>query len=115
MPNDAVPAVFSGADLFCLPSHYEREAMPLVILEAMRHALAVVATDWRGIPSMVTHGETGFLVPVRDPDAVADRLQQLIQNPDLRRRMGDSGRRRFERDFTVERFVARMEEVLLSV
>jgi glycosyltransferase involved in cell wall biosynthesis len=106
---------FARADVFCLPTHYEREGMPLVVLEAMQFALPVVATRWRGIPSMVQDGETGFLVPVRDSVATADRLEQLIRNPDLRRAFGAAARAEFERNFTLPAFAARIERALLSL
>jgi glycosyltransferase involved in cell wall biosynthesis len=101
--------------VFCLPSYYEREGMPLVVLEAMQFSLPIVATRWRGIPSMVTDGETGFLVPVHDATATADSLERLLRDSDLRRALGRAARTVFEREFTLEIFTARMERALLAV
>lgn len=106
---------FANGDVFCLPTFYEREGMPLVILEAMQFALPVVATDWRGIPAMVKDGETGFLVPVRDTVATADRLERLLRDSGLRQTLGASARAEFERNFTLQIFRQRIEKVLLSV
>jgi glycosyltransferase involved in cell wall biosynthesis len=106
---------FARADVFCLPTYYEREGMPLVVLEAMQFSLPVVATRWRGIPSMVRDGRTGFLVPVHDSVATADRLEQLVRNPDLRRTLGAAARAEFERNFTLQVFAARIEQALLSI
>lgn len=106
---------FAACDIFCFPSHFEAESFGLVVVEAMQFAKPVVATAWRGIPSVVEEGRNGFLVPVRDPGAVADRLMALIADPGLRGRMGAEGRRIFEERFTLERFQRNMEEQLSTV
>lgn len=108
-------AHFAGCDIFCFPSHFEAESFGLVLAEAMQFAKPVVSTRWRGIPSVVEEGVNGFLVPVEDPAAVADRLARLSADPALRRTMGEAGRRIFEQRFTLERFHQRMEEAFLSL
>lgn len=106
---------FAGCDIFCFPSFFEAESFGLVLVEAMQFAKPVVTTDWRGIPSVVRHGENGLVVPVQDPAAVADALMELIDDPALRRRMGEAGRRIFEERFTLERFHRNMEDALAGV
>jgi glycosyltransferase involved in cell wall biosynthesis len=106
---------FADADVFCFPSHYENEALPLAIIEAMQFELPVVATRWRGIPTLVRHGMTGFLVPTRDPGAVADTLQTLAASDLLRRELGCNGRQAYLERFCNERYFEGMEEALLSV
>ncbi|MBV6406211.1 MAG: glycosyltransferase [Flavobacteriales bacterium] len=108
-------AHFAGCDIFCFPSHFDAESFGLVLVEAMQFAKPVVSTRWRGIPSVVEEGVNGFLVPVEDPGAVADRLARLAADPALRRRMGEAGRRIFEQRFTLERFHRRMEEAFLGL
>jgi glycosyltransferase involved in cell wall biosynthesis len=103
------------ADVLCLPTFHEVEGLPLVVLEAMQFRLPVVATQWRGIPSLVRDGETGYLVPPRDPAALADRLGQLLQDAALRRVMGEKARQRFLAEFTIERWRDRMEQAILGV
>lgn len=105
---------FAGCDIFCFPSHFEAESFGLVLLEAMQFAKPVVATEWRGIPSVVVDGANGFLVPVEDAGKLSERLLQLIGDEALRRRMGEEGRRIFTRDFTLQRFHENMEEVLVE-
>jgi glycosyltransferase involved in cell wall biosynthesis len=105
---------FRQADVFCFPSHYENEALPLVVIEAMQFALPVVASAWRGIPSLVQDGLTGFLVPPRDPAAVAERVQRLADDATLRPRMGAAGREAYLARFTLEAHLAAMEEALLT-
>lgn len=84
-------------------------------VEAMILGLPVVATDWRGLPDIVVDGETGFFMPPKDANFILKRLNQLILDPDLRRTMGAAGRRRYEENFTVEKFRNSMEEVLSAV
>lgn len=106
---------FLGADVFCFPSHYEAEAFPLVLLEALQFDLPVVSTRWRGIPSVVIEGETGFLVTPQDSVQLAERLRVLLSDPELRRAMGQRGRELFLREFTIEKWYARMAKILSSV
>src|SRR5207247_9173249 len=96
--------IMAESDIFVFPSF--QECLPLVILEAMSSSLPVVATGQGGIPDLVEDGVTGFLVPVGDAAAVADRLATLIQQPGLRATMGDKGRERFLERFTLDRFDA---------
>ena len=102
---------FAQVDIFCLPTHHEAETFGVVLLEAMSFGLPVIATRWRGIPSVVQDGVCGFLVPVKDPVALAARLEQLIRDPELRRMMGQEGRKRYLENFTIERFHDRMKAV----
>ena len=103
---------YREADVLCFPTHYELETFGLVALEAMQFSLPVVATQWRALPSIVRDGETGILIPARDPDACAKALEQLLTNPGLRVAMGSAGRRRFVDEFTIDRWYRRMEHVL---
>jgi len=106
---------YAEANIFCFPTFYAAESFGLVAVEAMMFSLPVVATNWRGLPDIVLDGETGFLVPPKDATAIAEHLEILISDPDLRRTMGAAGRRRYEKNFTVEKFRNSMEEALLSV
>ncbi|HNR55288.1 MAG TPA: glycosyltransferase, partial [Flavobacteriales bacterium] len=105
---------FAACDIFCFPSFYEAETFGLVLLEAMQFAKPVVTTVWRGIPSVVEEGQSGFLVPVQQPEAVAGRLLAL-RDPELRRRMGQVGRRIFEREFTLKAFHSNMEREFIAL
>lgn len=105
---------FRQADVFCLPTHYESEALPRVIIEAMQFALPVVASAWRGVPSLIQDGVTGFLVPPRDPSALAKRIERLAADHSLRCTMGERARRVYLQRFTLDAHVSAMERVLLS-
>ncbi len=106
---------FAGCDIFCFPSYFEAESFGLVLAEAMQFAKPLVSTRWRGIPSVVADGVNGFLVPVKDATAVADRLLRLANDPELRQRMGAEGERIFSERFTLEAFHRSMEEELAKL
>jgi glycosyltransferase involved in cell wall biosynthesis len=113
--DDGKWEAYAGADIFCFPTHYSAESFGLVAVEAMMFSLPVVSTNWRGLPDIVVDGETGFLVPPKDAKSIAERLEILILDPDLRAAMGAAGRRRYEENFTVEKFRNSMEEAILLV
>jgi glycosyltransferase involved in cell wall biosynthesis len=87
------------------------DATPITTLEAMSVGLPVVASAVGGLPEVVVDGETGWLVPPRDPGALADRLMSLIQNPQQARAMGVRGRERVRQVFSVERMVAEVQQL----
>lgn len=93
--RDDVARVLAASDVLVLPSF--REGTPRVITEAMASGLPVVATDIAGIPEQVADGESGYLIPPGDADALAGRLAELLSNPERRDQMGTHGRERAER------------------
>jgi asparagine synthase (glutamine-hydrolysing) len=105
--------IMAESDIFVFPSF--QEGLPIVVLEAMSAALPVVATKQGGLPDLVEDGVTGFLVPVRDASAVADRLATLIEDPDLRAAMGERARERFLERFTLEKFDVAIGSILEKV
>lgn len=88
--QDDMPAALARADIFCLPSY--REGVPNALLEAAACGLAIVTTDVPGCRDVVTNGVNGWLVPVKNADALANALETLITNPELRHKMGNAGR-----------------------
>jgi len=112
-PPEQMPAEFATADVFCLPSWWE--AMPLSVLEAMAAGLPVVATDVGDVSRAVAEGVTGHVVPVQAPEKLADALEHLLTDPDLRRQMGEAGRARvvgmFSADVTAARVSALYAEL----
>jgi glycosyltransferase involved in cell wall biosynthesis len=99
-----VPALLQSCDVFVLPSLYE--GLPLAVLEAMASRKPVVATRIGGTDEAVVDGETGFLVPARNPPALAAALNALLEDPDRARAMGAAGRVRVERRFSSKRIAA---------
>lgn len=100
--REDVPQLLALMDVFVLPSH--REGMPRSIIEAMAAGKPVVATNIRGCREEVIHGVTGFLVPLRNPSALANAILQILRNLELARKMGEAGRQRAITEFD-ERFV----------
>jgi glycosyltransferase involved in cell wall biosynthesis len=111
--RDDVPRLLAAADMLVLPSIYE--GLPNVVLEAMRFGKPVVATAAPGTTELVTDGQTGLLVPIHDPTALARAIRTAVDNRDLAHRLGEAGRARVLSEFSaaamVERF-ARLYESL---
>jgi N-acetyl-alpha-D-glucosaminyl L-malate synthase BshA len=100
-----LPKVLRDAALFLLPS--ETESFGLAALEAMSCGLPVVATAVGGLPEVIVDGETGFLRPVGDVDAMAACVRRLLDDEPFRGRMAAAARRRAETQFRVEPAVDR--------
>ena len=98
-----VYSLLKASDVFCLPSR--SEGMSNALLEAMACGLPCVATDVGGNPEVVVEGQTGFLVSPEDPEALAERITNLLQNPDHGKHMGQHGRQIVEAKFTLERMI----------
>ncbi len=107
---DALAALYARASVFALPTL--REAFGLAFVEAMSFGLPVVGTRIEAIPEIVAEGETGLLVPPRDPAALAAALSGLLADPDRARKLGTAGRARAAERFGWDRAVGRMLEVL---
>ena len=104
-----IPEMISSMDVLVLPSL--QEGFPNVILEAMAMGKPVVATSSGGARELVIDGETGLLVPPRQPQALADRLVFLLTNRQRAKAMGIAGRRRVEKDFSLHRMVRNYEKL----
>ena len=102
---------YAAADVFCFPSHHPTETFGVVNVEALSFGLPVVATRWRATSEIVDDGGSGFLVPIRDPEAMASRLEQLLGDKALCARMGRAGRCKFESEFTLEQYRGQFEQV----
>ncbi len=104
--KDELRRLYSRASVFALPTL--REAFGLSLVEAMAFSLPVVATRIEAIPEIVSDGETGILVPPRDPAALARALSALLDDPVRARLLGAAGRARAGERFGWERATARM-------
>ena len=105
-------AYFENANIFVFPSHYHNEAFPLVTLEAMQFGLPIISTREGGIPDIVSENETGYLVEKQDAKELADKLQILIENPDIRKRMGIAAKIKFDKFFEIGVFENNIKEIL---
>jgi L-malate glycosyltransferase len=100
-------------DVFCLVSH--KEGLPISLIEAMAAGLPVIGTDIEGIRAVVEPGVHGWLVTPDDVQALADKLNRLIGDGDLRRRFGRASRDLAQDSYSLDRCVARTEGLFLSV
>lgn len=96
VPHDGMPEVYMKADIMALPGHY-REGIPKALLEASAAGLPIVTTDHPGYRETVEPGTNGILIPTKNPDALAEALETLLANADLRLEMGRASRARAER------------------
>jgi glycosyltransferase involved in cell wall biosynthesis len=101
--RDDVAPWFAIGDTIAMPSH--REGFPVSGVEAMSAGRPIVAAAVGGLWEVVEDGVTGYLVPPRQKDALAEGLVRLLRDPEATRRMGEAGKRRFERNFTNDAMV----------
>ncbi|MHA1285503.1 MAG: glycosyltransferase family 4 protein [Promethearchaeota archaeon] len=103
-------------DIFVFPTWYPFEGFPLVILEAMAAGCPVITTKNVGvIQEIVVDGNTGILINKKSPKQIADAIIRLIENQELRRKMGLNGKKRFEAYFTMEKNVENIISIFNSV
>jgi glycosyltransferase involved in cell wall biosynthesis len=104
--RDAVFALLARADLFVLPSRLtrsgDRDGIPNVLMEAQAFAVPVLATDISGIPELITHARTGWLVPEKQPARLAAAIAQLMANELLRSELGRAGAENVRKHFSSE-------------
>ena len=105
---------YSRADIFCFPT-FENEAMPLVLLEAMMMSLPIISTNWRGIPNVIDNNKNGLLVPIKNPIKLAEAIEKLINNVELRSKFGTNARKKYLRKFTIEKHLRGMENVFKTI
>src|SRR5438876_972842 len=106
-PRKDGPALMHALDAFAMPSIWE--GFGLVLLEAMAAARPIVASRVATIPEVVVDGETGVLVPAGDEVALADALALLADEPALAGRLGEAGRERLRRQFSIDKMVGDTE------
>ena len=103
-----VPRLLAAADAFVLASAWE--GLPNVVMEAMAAGKPVVATRVGGVPELVEHGKSGFLVPPKDPEALAVAMLRLMALSDeTRARMGEAGQAHVRANYELERVVDKWE------
>jgi len=96
--------IYSDSTLFVFPTYYEKEAFPLVLLEAMAFGLPVISTYEGAIPEIVDDGITGFLVPKKKVGILYKKIAHLAEHPEDSVRMGRAGRQKFEEKYRVDEF-----------
>ncbi|HGG59604.1 MAG TPA: glycosyltransferase family 1 protein [Gammaproteobacteria bacterium] len=100
----SLPDLYRQADIFLFPS--VREGFGLAVAEAMACGLPAVVTNGSALPELIHHGQGGYLCPVGDVDAFAEKINQLADSPALRLTMGAYNRNRIEQSFSLEKMIA---------
>jgi len=112
VPQAELPSYYAAADVLALPSSHRSEAFGLVLLEAMACGTPVVSTELlTGTSYTNRDGETGWVVPPRDANALADALRACLADPERGRMMGARGRQRVQTEFGAELMVERVLQV----
>lgn len=104
--RDRLRIIYEQASLFVLPANFEPNG--LVIMEAMGYRLPCIVSDAGGLADQVTDGETGYVIPPRQPQILAERILDLLGSEEKRRRMGDAAARRVQETYNWDRVAARM-------
>lgn len=118
-PHEAVQNLIRNAEIFALPSQTasdgDCEGLPCAVVEASACAVPVVATYHSGIPEAVVNAQTGFLVAERDDIALAERMDILLSDRDLGRKMGQQGREFVHETFDAQKQAAKLEQIYDSI
>ncbi|MBD0690155.1 glycosyltransferase family 4 protein [Streptomyces sp. CBMA123] len=117
VPWEELPAHYGAGDVFAMPCRTRRggldvEGLGIVYLEASATGLPVVAGDSGGAPDAVLEGETGYVVPGGSAGAAAERIVRLLRDEELRRRLGEAGRRWVERSWRWDLLAGRLTALL---
>jgi glycosyltransferase involved in cell wall biosynthesis len=115
LPQQQVLESYRNSDLFVLASKIvddgDRDGLPNVLMEAQSQGLCCLSTEISGIPELIRHQHTGWLVSPGDVPALSKALQHLIQDPALRTRLGQAGQQRVRQTFDIERGIDQLAEL----
>lgn len=111
---DKVDQYYRDAAVFVLPS-IEGEGMPNVVLEAMSWGLPVVTTDSGGLPTLVADGDTGYLIPMRDANALATAIGRLLHDSEKRETMGTAARQYVHDNHSWDSHMKRLEQIYFNL
>lgn len=106
--------ILNQTNIFVFPPN-SFEGQGLVILEAMAAGLPVIATAQGAIPETIIDGETGFIIPPKNPEKIAEKISFFIENPDQMQSFGTRGRKRFEENYTLDIWGRKMHDVFKRV
>ena len=98
--------LYRASDLFVMPSL--RDSFGFVFLEAMTQGVPCIGTNLNAMPEIIQDGETGYIVPVHDPEALAAAILRYYKDPSNRQRMGRAGQQRVVETYTWEKVAATM-------
>ena len=115
--GDEKMSFYKSSDIMVFPTFYHNECFPLVLLEAMQCGVACISTDEAAVPEIIDDGRTGYIVPKESdgkPSAnrLAEAIEKLIVDPERYRQMGKEGRKKYEKEYTLEVFENRITQCI---
>lgn len=117
-PRDRVRELLAGASVVVLPSittqHNKKEGIPVTLMEALAMAVPVISTQQSGIPELITHEQSGLLVPERDTDSLVDALVRCYLDPAWAAQLGQAGRAHVEREFDLQKETGKLYGLLVA-
>lgn len=102
----------AACDIFIFPTNYGNECFPLVLLEAMQQTTPAISTPVGGIPDIIADGESGLISEVDNPEDLANKISLLLDNPELRNKMGEVSYDRYCQQFILQVFENKIAEIL---
>jgi glycosyltransferase involved in cell wall biosynthesis len=111
--REDIPDLLREIDIIVIPS--QRESFCRVAIESMAAQVPVIATRVGGLPELIDHEKTGILVPPGDVESLSNAIRYLMENPEMRRRMGEAGRKKVEKSFNLETNIRKTEQLYLEV
>lgn len=110
--GDTKKQLFLDSDVFCFPSFFSSESFGMVLLEGMMYQMPLIASRWRGVQSVVVEGENGYLVPIKNAEEIAERLEELYNNRAMLKRMAIRSREIFEEKYILDKYLKELEKIL---
>lgn len=111
VPYSDLPKYYGACDVSVLPSVSRLEAFGIAALEGMSSGKPVVVSDIPGVREVITNGEEGLLCEPMNPEDLARKISMLLKDDEMRRKMGDKGRRKVEKYFNIDRVARKVAEV----
>ncbi len=105
--------IFAAVDINCLSSYPQQETLSVAAIEAMSAGIPIVCTDVGFMKEIVIPHETGFLVPVDDPAALAEKIALLVKDPEQRKIMGNQARKLVDKTLTVHQMARAFEQLMI--
>lgn len=107
--REDVNRILSAIDILAFPSN--EESFGITLIEAMAMKVPVVASNNAGVTDVIINGKTGILIPPKDPVSLANALTGLLEKPELRKKLGEEGRKRVEVNFNIDKTIEVLEKV----
>jgi glycosyltransferase involved in cell wall biosynthesis len=107
--------ILTNTDIFVFPTFYADECFPLGLLEALKFGLPIITTSEGAIAEIIDDGVNGFLLPKNSPQKIAERVIELIENPQRRITLGNNASYKFTKEYTLEQYEKRIVEIVNSL